>query len=193
MNEITQKLVDLLGPIDEKRTHFSALPTPKHIAGDYEWVEMSKVQKELTEKILQDHFNFKEIIWIKDPNLKLGGITYPVFSEKLNDGIDISYVGKTCYLYQILFTPEMYCPTTLHEPVKDGCVLTPMMYDPLSFQPKQSVTITWNKEEVQDLITLGSIRDEKQFLINKLGKVLENPEAYKPEGARGVVVRMVLV
>ena len=190
MDKITQNLTDLLGPITEHRTQFSVFPSP--IDTNYNVNEISKVQRELTEKILTDHFNFKEIIWVKTPKFNLGGKNYSVQTLILKDDINTNYIGKTCYLYEIAFTPKVYNPKAMYEPVKDGCVISPTLYNPETFEPKKSITITWNPEQAQDLLKFTNI-DGNQFLINKLEKVLNNPKEYEPEGFRKVMIRMAVV
>lgn len=196
MNEITQKLVDLLGPITNERTHFSIASGEKVYPGAYASVEMSKVQRELAEKILKDHFNFKEIIWIKELGVRIEGRTslLPVSTTKLNDDVNrLPYEGKTCYLYQIIFTPKMYDPKTMYEPVKDGCVLAPLLYNPETFVPKRSITITWNPEDFTDGSAINGFKLEKQILLSRLERVLDNPKEYELEGFRGAMVRMAVL
>ena len=110
-------------------------------------------------------------------------------THKLLD-TDILYEGKTAYVYQILFTPKMYDPKTIHQPVKDGCTFGPLLYNPETFEPSRSITITFSPTFPQDI---DSKEDQeqvmKQFLHDKLDKVLTNPEEYIPEAFRGCMLR----
>ena len=88
----------------------------------------------------------------------------------------------------------MYDPKSLHEPVKDGCVFAPTIYNPETFEPKQSITLTWSPEFPQDInAPERTYEDDKQMIRNMLEKVLNNPEEYRPEGYRACIVRFAAV
>ena len=55
-NEITQKFIDLLGPVKDDRLHFATYESSAAVGG-YNVVEMSKVQRELAEQILKDQMS----------------------------------------------------------------------------------------------------------------------------------------
>jgi hypothetical protein len=84
----------------------------------------------------------------------------------------------------------MYDPKTIHQPVKDGCTFGPLLYNPETFEPSRSITITFSPTFPQDI---DSKEDQeqvmKQFLHDKLDKVLTNPEEYIPEAFRGCMLR----
>ena len=190
-NQITQKFIDLLGPITEDRLHFGQLGN-KAVAGGHDVVEMSKVQRELAEQLLKDHFKFKKVLWMEIP----GGMTEDgkeaivARTIKLDDKENPTYEGKTAYVYQIMFTPKVYDPITIHKPVKDGCTFGPLIYNPENFQPSRSITLTFNPTFPQDIDSKED-QDEimKQSLRDKLEKVLANPEDYMPEAFRGCMLR----
>lgn len=48
-NQITQKFIDLLGPITDDRCHFASF-SMNAATGGFSITEMSKVQKELTDR-----------------------------------------------------------------------------------------------------------------------------------------------
>lgn len=192
-NQITQKFIDLLGPITEDRLHFGQLGN-KAVAGGHDVVEMSKVQRELTEQLLKDHFKLKQVDWIDLPTTttKLGKTVAASF-HKLSDEESSEYDGKTAYVYQIMFTPKMYDPKTVHNAVKDGCTITPVFYNPETFAPYKKIVLTWSPEQAQDFPFTNSEEVMKQTLRDQLERVLENPDEYMPEAFRGCMVRMAVV
>lgn len=189
-NEITQKFIDLLGPVKDDRLHFATYKSTAAVGG-YNVVEMSKVQRELAEQILKDHFKFKEVNWIQASRYFDGESKKikPVFTTKLGDD-DATYEGKTAHIYQIAFTPRMYDPKTLHNAVKDGCAITPLLYNPETFIPYRKVVLEYCPEYT---VEFPAQADMKQHLRDKLERVLQNPDEYMQEGLRGVMVRMVVV
>lgn len=194
-NQITQKLIDLLGPITDDKAHFSTF-SHSAVAGGHNVTEMSKVQKELAEQILKDHFGFSDIQWMQLPS-GLDKNQKPIVAQtfKLTDDEDTMYEGKTAYVYMILFSPKMYDPTTfVKSPVKDGCTFGPLLYNPENFEPYRTITITFNPTFPQDI---DSTEDQtelmKQQLRDKLEKVLQDPDAFMPEAFRGVLIRMAIV
>ena len=192
-NQITQKFIDLLGPITDDRLHFSTFSTDA-AAGGHFIAEMSKVQRELTEQILKEHFKLKEINWMQLPSgLDKDGKTIVAQTHKLADN-DILYDGKTAYVYMILFSPKMYDPAVIYKPVKDGCTFGPLVYNPENFEPSRTITLTFNPTFPQDIDSKED-QDEmmKQSLRSKLEKVLSDPESYMPEANRVALIRMAVV
>ncbi len=193
-NQITQKLIDLLGPIADDRLHFATFSTDA-AAGGHNVVEMSKVQKELAEQILKEHFKFKEVNWIQIPGGPYGenGKAIIAQTHKLADN-DILYDGKTAYVYMIFFSPKMYDPTYPSIPVKDGCTFGPLVYNPENFEPYRTITITFNPTHPDQT---GNKEDQdevmKQQLRDKLEKILKDPDAFMPEAFRGALIRMAIV
>lgn len=194
-NQITQKFIDILGPITDSKTHFSVFQSPA-TPGGHDIHQMSKVQKELVEELLKNHFKFKEVDWMELPS-GLDKNRNPIVAKtiKLDDNENPTYEDKIAYVYQVLFTPKMYDPATFAQsPVKDGCTFGPLIYNPENFEPYRSVTLTFNPTFPQDI---DSKEDQtevmKQQLRDKLEKVLSNPDEYMPEGYRGCLVRMAVV
>ena len=88
----------------------------------------------------------------------------------------------------------MYEPGEMYKPVKDGCVFSPITYDPETFEPKQSITISWSPDFPQDINTpKRTYEDDKQMIREMLEKVLDNPEEYRPIGHTGCLVRYAVV
>jgi hypothetical protein len=193
-NQITQKFIDLLGPITDDKAHFSTF-SHSAVAGGHNVTEMSKVQKELTEQILKDHFKLKEINWMELPS-GLDKNQKPIVAQtiKLTDDEVTMYEGKTGYVYMIFFSPKMYDPTYPSIPVKDGCTFGPLVYNPENFEPYRTITITFNPTHPDQT---GNKEDQdelmKQQLRDKLEKILEDPDAYMPEAHRVAMIRMAIV
>ena len=194
-NQITQKFIDLLGPILDDRAHFSTFSNTA-VGGGHTIVEMSKIQKELVEELLKNHFKFKQVDWMELPTgLDKNGNPIVAKTIKLDDKENPTYEDKTAYVHQILFTPKMYDPTSfIKTPAKDGCTFGPLIYNPENFEPSRTITLTFNPTFPQDI---NSKEDQtetmKQQLRDKLEKVLQNPDEYMPEAFRGCLVRMAVV
>ena len=124
-------------------------------------------------------------------------VHYPIFKVgedkvlttqmyKYSEGI--KYKGK-CYLYNISLTPEMYDPSKMLEPVKNGAAISPTIYNPMTFEPTKHILLTWSPEMAQDL----SITKDEKTLRNDIHKllddVLDNPEEYRTKGTRHVLIR----
>lgn len=192
-NEITQKFIDLLGPITDDRHHFSKYSQEPTVGG-YNVIEMSKAQRELVEQLIIDHYKVKKVLWMEMPS----GLTYDgkqaivAQTHKLTNEVPEDYEGKTAYVYMILFTPKMYDPTSFtKQPVKDGCTFGPLVYNPENFEPYRTVVLTFNPTFPQDLANEEDQEELiKQQLRDKLEKVLANPDEYMPEGYRGCLIRM---
>ena len=77
----------------------------------------------------------------------------------------------------------MYEPSKVLIPVKDGASISPILYDPSTFEPSKKIVLTFSPE--------GQMDDEtkKQEIRDLLNKVLDNQEEYKTKGTRGVLIR----
>ena len=74
------------------------------------------------------------------------GEIYTPKTIKLSDFIE--FKGK-CYLLSLALTPEMYDPTQLIKPVKNGAAMGPTIYDPTTFEPRKHILLTWTPEMAQ--------------------------------------------
>jgi hypothetical protein len=189
-NQITKRMMDIVGPVTDERHAFGKYkqePNP----GGYNVVALTDEQIQQVEQLVIDHYKVKKVLWMEIPSglTEDGEQAIVAQTHKLLD-TDILYEGKTAYVYQILFTPKMYDLKTIHQPVKDGCTFGPLLYNPETFEPSRSITITFSPTFPQDI---DSKEDQeqvmKQFLHDKLDKVLTNPEEYMPEAFRGCMLR----
>ena len=189
-NQITKRMMDIVGPVTDERHAFGKYkqePNP----GGYNVVALTDEQIQQVEQLVIDHYKVKKVLWMEIPSglTEDGEQAIVAQTHKLLD-TDILYEGKIAYVYQILFTPKMYDPKTIHQPVKDGCTFGPLLYNPEIFEPSRSITITFSPTFPQDIDSKED-QDEvmKQFLHDKLDKVLTNPEEYMPEAFRGCMLR----
>ena len=187
-SELTEKLMSICSPNAPLQNNHSL----DNIFGIHNLTEEQRIQ---VEKELIKHFEFEKIVWMELPSGLTEDKTTPIAAKTYkitND--DPKHSGKVGYVYQVLFTPKIYDPKELHEPVKDGCVFAPIIYNPETFTPKQSITITWSPEFPQDLnAPQRTYEDDKQMIRDMLEKVLANPEEYRPEGFRAGIVRLAVV
>jgi hypothetical protein len=86
------------------------------------------------------------------------------------------FKGK-CNLYSIYLGPTVYDP----KPLLDKDSISPLMYDPVRFEPIKKISITipidLNKEDL------------KAYAINKLTKMLNNPDYYTPPGFKNILIQ----
>jgi len=190
-NKITKRVMDIVGPVTDERLAFGGLNMGA-AAGGYDVTALTDEQKVQVEQLVIDHFKVKKVLWMEIPAgmTEDGKEAIVAKTIKLDDEENPTYEGKTAYVYQILFTPKMYDPKTVHSPVKDGCTFGPLLYNPENFEPSRSITLTFNPTFPQDIDSKED-QDEvmKQSLRDKLEKVLTNPEDYMPEAFRGCMLR----
>lgn len=190
-NQITKKFMDILGPITDDKLHFGLLDMVATATGHYV-TALSDEQRQKVEQLVIDHYKVKKVLWMEIPSgmTEDGEQAIVAKTHRLVDEDYETYEGKTAYVYQIMFSPKMYDPKTIHEPVKDGCTFGPLLYNPENFEPSRSITLTFNPTFPQDIDTKED-QDEimKQSLRDKLEKVLANPEDYMPQGFRACMLR----
>lgn len=182
------ELAEKLMKICSADTDLSNDNNPDKIFGIDNLTEEQRLQVEAE---LIKHFQFSRIVWMDLP----AGLTEeskPIVAESfiIHDTENPKHTDLIGYVYKVLFTPKMYGPIELYSPVKDGCVFAPTVYNPETFEPKKSITLTWCPEFPQDInAPVRTYEDDKQMIRDMLEKVLDNPEEYKPEGFRGCMIR----
>jgi len=153
-------------------------------------------QRIQVEAELIKHFEFDKVIWMNLPTgLTEDGKT-PIVAKsiRISDSDNPTFKHKVGYIYTISFTPLLYDPREMYMPVKDGCVFAPIIYDPQTFEPKQSITLTWSPDFPQDIDTPArTLEDDKQMIRDMLEKVLNTPEEYRPLGHVGCIVRFATI
>lgn len=108
------------------------------------------------------------------------------YTVKLSDLM--KFKGK-CYLLSLNLTPEMYDPNQLIKPVKNGAAMGPVIYDPMTFEPRKHILLTWSPEMAQDLSGSNAEETLRNDIHKLLDDVLDNPDEYKTKGFRCVLVR----
>ena len=149
----------------------------------------SKVLEEVKDELLKfDVFSeCDDLEIVHYPTFKVGedkALTTQTFKYK--EGM--KFKGKG-YLYSISLTPELYDPSKMLEPVKNGAAISPTIYNPKTFEPTKHILLTWSPEMAQDL----SVTKDETTLRNDIHKllddVLDNPEEYRMKGTRHIMIR----
>ena len=187
-NKMTQKFIDLLGPITDENPSFG-------IAGLHPLNKLTDEKKQQVEQIVKENFLVSKVLWMElpagmseDGKEAIIAKTYKIVDEDYE-----TYEGKTMYLYQIMFSPKMYNPEILHTPVKDGCVFGPLLYDPETFYPTRQVVLTFKPTSPQGINNPDDYEEVmRQSLRDKLEQVLANPDDYLPEAYRACMIRMAI-
>jgi hypothetical protein len=148
----------------------------------------SKVLEEVKDELLKfDVFSECDLELVHTPVFKVGeDKTLTTQTYKYSEGI--KFKGK-CYLYSISLTPELYDPSKMLEPVKNGAAISPAIYNPMTFEPRKHILLTWSPEMAQDI----SLTKDETTLRNDIHKllddVLDNPEEYRMKGTRHIMLR----
>jgi len=149
----------------------------------------SKILEEVKDELLKfDLFSeCDDLEIVHYPTFKVGDdkvLTTQTYKYK--EGM--KFKGKG-YLYSISLTPELYDPSKMLEPVKNGAAISPAIYNPMTFEPTKHILLTWSPEMAQDL----SVTKDETTLRNDIHKllddVLDNPEEYRMKGTRHIMIR----
>jgi hypothetical protein len=142
----------------------------------------------LKEELLKcDEFSECEgIEFMEFPVQLIEGKSYSAQTMKLGD--NTKFDGKV-FLYNLSFTPEMFDPNSLHTPAKNGALITPALYNPITFEPTKKIVLTFSPEMVQDVSGANDELTLRNDIHKLLDDVLDNPEEYKVKGERGIMVR----
>ena len=147
-------------------------------------------QLKAVESVLIEYLKFDRIEWLESSVEYIEGVhQIVVHTMKLADNNPPTYENKIGYIYKVMFSPVMYDRTAYVKPVKNGCSITPVVYNPINFQPTKHIMLSWNPE--------GSGVDDdgriKLELMDKLYDILKNPEEYMQKGYRSVLLRFAAV
>jgi len=185
-SNLTEKLLSICGSADKIYGY-----------NDIESItQLTEEQRVQVETELIKHFEFDKIVWMDLPSglTEDGKKAISAKSIKISDSDNPIYKHKVGYVYTISFTPKMYEPGEMYKPVLDGCVFAPITYNPETFEPKLSITLTWSPDFPQDLdAPIRTYEDDKQMIRDMLEKVLGNPEEYRPKGHIGCLIRFATV
>jgi hypothetical protein len=182
---ITEKLLSICGDADKTYGYFDSTVI----------IKLTEEQRIEVETELIKHLGFNKIVWMDLPAglTEDGEKAIVMKTYKMSDVEEPPHKGKVGYVYTIFFTPKMYDPMEMYQPVKDGCVFSPIVYNPETFEPTQSITLTWSPEFAQDFPIHNSEEVMKQTFRDQLEKVLTNPEVYRPVGHVACCIRYAVV
>lgn len=186
--------------ITEKFYAITGEPKEGELENYYYGVDnLTQTQITSVENLLKEHFGFSKIEWMDLPagliTNSLGEEMAIVAKTKLIGDTPIDdYKDRTCYFYQIVYSPVIYDPKDITIPVKDGMVISPLLYNPATFEPSRKITIEWKPEDLFHNKGIQPITwdDEKAYIREKLEALLANPDKYKPKGRRGLMIRYAL-
>jgi hypothetical protein len=148
-------------------------------------------QLKKVETALIKHLKFDRIEWMDLPTEHFEGVgPISVRTMKLADNDQPTYENKIGYVYKVMFSPVMYDPTEYVKPVKNGCSMTPVVYNPTNFEPRKHIMLSWCPEVGDDALSDKQMKFE---LMDKLVHVLENPEEYMQKGYRAAMIRFATV
>jgi hypothetical protein len=155
--------------------------------------QLTEEQRIEIESLLIDNLGFDKIVWVGLPAglTEDGEKAFVVKTRKIVDPYEEPpHKGEVGYVFTLTFTPKMYDPMEMYQPVKDGCVFAPVSYNTETFEPKQSITLTWSPDFHQDINAPAKPYEyDKQMIRGMLEKVLDSPEEYKPAGYTGCLIR----
>jgi hypothetical protein len=185
-SQLTNKLLSICGDTNKTYGCFDSTVI----------IKLTEEQRIRVEAELIEHLGFDRIIWMDLPAglTEDGAKAIAVKTTRILDQETPPHKGQVGYIHTIIFTPKMYDPMEMYQPVKDGCVFAPTTYNPKTFEPKQSITLTWSPDFPQDINTpVRTYEDDKQMIRDMLEKVLDTPEEYRPVGYIGTLLRYVAV
>jgi hypothetical protein len=143
---------------------------------------------ELIKDEILDCDEFKDVnslTIIHEPTFIEDGKTITTHTAKLRDGYVFSGDVK---ILSLAFTPPIYNPTTINDSIKDGCVITPLMFNTETFTPYRKLIMYLDIEKMRD----ESLMENKNYKVEiheLLDKILDNPKDYYSKGERGVLLR----
>ena len=185
LEEFVTKLCDEKAELNQKNEE-STIDYLKGIDPILNSKELEEVKDELLKLDVFSECDDLEIVHIPAFVLEDGKAVLAQ-SFKYEEGMKIK--GK-CYLYSISLTPVMYDPNQLIKPVKNGAAMGPTIYDPMTFEPRKHILLTWTPEMAQDLFEGTNNEETLRNDIHKLlDDVLDNPEEYRTKGTRHVLIR----
>ena len=143
-------------------------------------------QLKSVEAVLIKHLKFDRIEWMDLPTTHVENFgVIAAHTMKLADNDPPTYENKIGYIYKVMFSPVMYDPTEYVKPVKNGCSITPVGYNPTNFEPRKHIMLSWCPGDDYD----DDLKQMKFELIDRLVHILENPEEYMQTGYRAAMLR----
>ena len=183
--------------ITEKFYAITGEPKEGELENYYYGLEnLTKEQQKQVEELLKEHLGFSRVKWMDLPTCLITDsqgeeVTVIAKTKLVGDTPTDDWRDRTCYFYQIVYSPVIYDPKDITIPVKDGMVISPLLYNPATFEPSRKITIEWKPEDLFHNKGIQPITwdDEKAYLREKLEALLASPDEYKPKGRRGLMIR----
>ena len=186
--------------ITEKFYAITGEPKEGELENYYYGVDnLTQTQITSVENLLKEHLGFSRVKWMELPTCLITDsqgeeVTVIAKTKLVGDTPTDDWRDRTCYFYQIVYSPVIYDPKDITIPVKDGMVISPLLYNPATFEPSRKITIEWKPEDLFHNKGIQPItwEDEKAYIREKLEALLANPDKYKPKGRRGLMIRYAL-
>ena len=183
--------------ITEKFYAITGEPKEGELINLYSGLEnLTKEQQKQVEELLKEHLGFSRVEWMELPTCLITNsqgeeVTVIAKTKLVGDTPTDDWRDRTCYFYQIVYSPVIYDPKDITIPVKDGMVISPLLYNPATFEPSRKITIEWKPEDLFHNKGIQPItwEDEKAYIREKLEALLASPDEYKPKGKRGLMIR----
>ena len=183
--------------ITEKFYAITGEPKEGELENYYYGLEnLTKEQQKQVEELLKEHLGFSRVKWMDLPTCLITDsqgeeVTVIAKTKLVGDTPTDDWRDRTCYFYQIVYSPVIYDPKDITIPVKDGMVISPLLYNPATFEPSRKITIEWKPEDLFHNKGIQPITwdDEKAYLREKLEALLASIDEYKPKGRRGLMIR----
>ena len=183
--------------ITEKFYAITGEPKEGELENYYYGLEnLTKEQQKQVEELLKEHLGFSRVKWMDLPTCLITDsqgeeVTVIAKTKLVGDTPTDDWRDRTCYFYQIVYSPVIYDPKDITIPVKDGMVISPLLYKPATFEPSRKITIEWKPEDLFHNKGIQPItwEDEKAYIREKLEALLASPDEYKPKGRRGLMIR----
>ena len=183
--------------ITEKFYAITGEPKEGELENYYYGLEnLTKEQQKQVEELLKEHLGFSRVKWMDLPTCLITDsqgeeVTVIAKTKLVGDTPTDDWRDRTCYFYQIVYSPVIYDPKDITIPVKDGMVISPLLYNPTTFEPSRKITIEWKPEDLFHNKGIQPItwEDEKAYIREKLEALLASPDEYKPKGRRGLMIR----
>ena len=183
--------------ITEKFYAITGEPKEGELENYYYGLEnLTKEQQKQVEELLKEHLGFSRVKWMDLPTCLITDsqgeeVTVIAKTKLVGDTPTDDWRDRTCYFYQIVYSPVIYDPKDITIPVKDGMVISPLLYNPATFEPSRKITIEWKPEDLFHNKGIQPItwEDEKAYIREKLEALLASPDEYKPKGRRGLMIR----
>lgn len=175
------KIKDLL------KKHFEVVNLPS------EYIIQSKNLQKLKQEILTcDEFSKVDNLYFMDRPSENDKEGNTITTKTILLGEDTQFIGDF-YLYSIQITPEIFDAGSFMDPVKDGCSLTPVLYNPQTFLPIRKMIIGFELDKFDNSVEFLNIANDitpyKKYIHEMVDKIIDNHKEYTKKGKRAILLR----